>query len=1061
VDRSTCARCGDPLPSRAKFCPNCGAPVAIVPESERRLVTVLFLDLVGSTKLASQLDPERFREVLAAFHAMVTEEVEWLRGRAESFIGDAVMAVFGVPTSHDDDGVRAIRAALSVVNRAPQLGRELGLPTPLHVHGGINTGLVAVGTAADRGIVIGGGVNIGARLQQAAVPGEVLVGPTTHQLVKDAVEFGEMRKIVPKEFDGEIAAWPVIRLAPRSTRSTIPFVDRRRELALLTDTSERVRERGRAHLVTLLGEPGIGKTRVVDEFLDTLDDDQVTVLSGRPSQYEEQVTFWPLGQMILNAIDGTEDMPSDQLRERLHAAAVGWVGPEDADKVAYRLSLALGLGEDANNENRYYSVEIRRGVLAMIEGLTATGPVVLVFEDLHVGEPLLLDLIERLMRDGRRLPLLVICVARWGFLDERPGWAGGLADAVTLWVEPLAIEDAAQLAMESGDLGREDALRVAEHAGGNPLYIVEITGMLLREEDVLPPTGVAAPATGPLPPTVQAVIASRMDSLSPAARDLVRKASVFARGAFDASELSLVVDPRKDVMAELEDVEFLLPEPGRKDAWRFRSEVLRDVAYESLGKRERQRLHLRVANRLSRSGSAERYPRTIAYHLEQAAIAGLDLNPRDRSIADRAVEALSLAGDLARRRIESRSAADHYEHALALAGPEEHWGDREATILSKLGESLYWLGDYERAEHVLERALSVEGDSDYVLSHASRFLADIILTSRGDADTAAAMFDRSLEAARKLDDPSILARTLLMAGWVPFSRDDLAGARTMFTEALQAARSSTDGPDRWSEVRALVSLSAITSEDGDEVDALALAEEGLEIGRGSGLEFALATAEEKVALALRHLLRLDESLEHCASAIETYRELGARWELAGAIGDRGVIYRLSGRLEDAEAELREAFALCRGLNERGLVTWTTSELMKIQVLRGDLSGAVQTMEDPGSRLAELEADSSTALLVSQAVLALATGDRDAALDRALAAVALEASTRKGRNSHAAQVWWTAKLFGDDVVGGADVVAEAKDLLEAHHWGQALLEPELIETAILSGADAVASRVDDR
>ena len=1042
-----CSRCGEPLPLGAKFCPNCGAPVAIAPASERRLVTVVFVDLVGSTKLANQLDPERFREVLAAFHGMVTEEVEWLRGRAESFIGDAVLAVFGVPTSHDDDAVRAIRAALSVVIRAPQLGRELGLPTPMQVHAGINTGLVAVGTAADRGIVIGGEVNIGARLQQAAAPDEVLVGSTTHQLVKGAVEFGEMRMIVPKGFDGEIPAWPVIRLAPRSTRSTIPFVDRRRELALLSDTFERVRERSRAHLVTLLGEPGIGKTRVVEEFLDGLDDD-VTVLSGRPSQFEEQVTFWPLGQMILTAIEGDENMPSEELLDRLREAAAEWVGPKDADKVAHRLSLALGLGEDANHENRYHSAEVRRGMLAMIEGLTETQPVVLVFEDLHAAEPLLLDLIERLMRDTRRLPLLVICVARWGFLDERPGWAGGLADAVTLWVEPLAADDAVQLAIEAGDLGRDDALRVAEHAGGNPLFIVEITGMLLREEDVLPPTGVAGPATGPLPPTVQAVIASRIDSLSPAARDLIRKASVFARGAFDAAELSLVAEPRKDVMTELEDVEFLVPEPGRKDAWRFRSEVLRDVAYESLAKRERQRLHLRVANRLSDPASVERYPRTIAYHLEQAANAGLDLNPRDRSIADRAVEALAKAGDLARRRIEAKSAADQYEHALALAGPEEHWGVREATILSKLGESLYWLGEYERAEQVLERALSVdEGRSDYVRSHASRFLADIILTIRGDADAAAAMFDRALEAARKLDDASVLARTLLMAGWVPFWRDDLMGARMMFTEALEASRSNPERPDRWSEVRALVSLSSVTSEEGDEVDALALAEEGLEIGRASGQEFAIATAEEKVALALRHMLRLDESLEHSEAAIQTYRELGARWELAGAIGDRGVTYRLSGRLEDAETQLREAFALCRGLKERGLVTWTAAELMKIQILRGDLGDAVQTMEDPTSRLAELEPGTSTALLVSQAVLALATQDRDTALDCALAAVAIEGHTRKGWNAHAAQIWWTARLFGDDVVGGPDVVAEARDRLEAHHWGQALLEPELIAEAV--------------
>ena len=302
-------------------------------------------------------------------------------------------------------------------------------------------------------------------------------------------------------------------------------------------------------------------------------------------------------------------------------------------------------------------------------------------------------------------------------------------------------------------------------------------------------------------------------------------------------------------------------------------------------------------------------------------------------------------------------------------------------------------------------------------------------------------------SARKLDDASVLARTLLMAGWVPFSRDDLEGARTMFEEALTAARSNAERPDRWSEVRALVSLSSVTSEAGDEEDALALAEEGLEIGRASGQEFATATAEEKVALALRHMLRLDASLEHSERAIRTYRELGARWELAGAIGDRGVTYRLSGRLEDAEVELREAFSLCRGLKERGLVTWTAAELTKIQILRGDLSGAVQTMEDPFSRLAELEPDSSSALLVTQTVLALAMEDRATAVERALAAVALEGRSRKGWNAEAAVIWWTATIFGEDAVGGAGVVAHARDQLERHHWSQALLEPELIVAAL--------------
>ncbi len=1002
-------------------------------------MTVSFVDLMGSTELASRLDAERFREVLAAFHGMVTEEVEWLRGRTEVFIGDAVLGVFGVPTSHDDDAIRAIRAALSVVDRAERLGRELSLPVPMQVHVGINTGQVALGTAADRGIVIGAEVNIGARLQQAAGPGEVLVGPTTHQLVKDAVEFGEMRLIRAKGLESELKAWPVVRLAPRSTRSTIPFVDRRRELALLTDTFERMQERRRAHVVTLLGEPGIGKSRVVDEFLDGMPAG-VTVLTGQPSPFEEQVTFWPLAHMIVHAIDEEGDVPVAALPDRLRSSARAWVGEEEVDRVAHQLGLAFGLGEEGSDENRYHSVEVRRGFLALLEGLAIDGPVVLVFEDLQAAEPLLLDLIEGLLRDGRRLPLLVVCVARWEFLADRPGWAGGLADAITLWVEPLGNEDAVQLAVEAGDLGHEDAVRVAEHAGGNPLFIVEITGLLLREETSLPPTG-SAPTVGLLPPTVQAVIAARMDSLSPSARDLIRKASVFARGVFSLSELALVADPRREILAELEDAEFLVRDEGR-DAWRFRSDVLRDVAYESLAKRERQRLHLRLANRLAEPDTAERYPRAIAYHLEQAAVAALDLNPRDRALADRAVEALAHAGDIARRRIESRSASELFTHALALAGPEEEWGVREASILSRLGEALYWLGEFDQAERTLQRALDVGGDAnDTVCAHASRFLADLV--TRGDRARAATLFDQALAASRRLQSPSVLARTLLMAGWVPFHEDDLRGAGAMFREALEAARADPQRPDRWAEVRALVSLASVVAEDGDEVEALALAEEGLALGIAFGLEFPTATAKEKVALSLRHMLRLEEALEHADGAIATYRDLDARWELASTLGDRAVIHRLAGRLEEAERDLRDAFALCRDLNERELVTWTTSELMKLQALRGDLAAARQIADDPASRLSELEPASYTPLLVAETVLALVAGDADAAQERALATIAVESGTRRGWNVHAAQVWFAARLFGAEVVGGDEIAESARAQLEAHHWRQALIEPQLV------------------
>ena len=304
-------------------------------------------------------------------------------------------------------------------------------------------------------------------------------------------------------------------------------MNRRRELSLLSDLFERAAARERAHLVTLLGEPGIGKSRVAAEFLAQLPAG-TKVLSGRSSPFEEDVEFWPVAEMVRRELGDDPEEPGD-VEERLRAAVAGWVQDEDVDAAVRRLGLALGLRDDHGDDTRYQLAEVRQGVLAMLEGLAREGPVVVVFEDLHEADPLLLDLIEQLVKEARRVPLLVVCVARWEFLEDRPNWAGGLPDAVTLWVEQLAPDQAARLAMEAGGLERAEAERVAAHAGGNPLFIIEITGMLIHEERTVPPAGLA-PTPALLPPTVQAVVAARIDQLSPSARELVRRASVFPRG---------------------------------------------------------------------------------------------------------------------------------------------------------------------------------------------------------------------------------------------------------------------------------------------------------------------------------------------------------------------------------------------------------------------------------------------------------------------------------------------------------------------------------------------------
>jgi class 3 adenylate cyclase/tetratricopeptide (TPR) repeat protein len=1000
----------------------------------------MFADLTASTELARRLDPERFREVLAAFYRLVTDETQGLRGRTEQYIGDAVMGVFGVPASHDDDAVRAIRAGLAVVERSGRLGEELGLPTPMSVRVGVNTGSVAVGSGSGPALVSGVEVNLAARLQQAAEPGEVLVGETTHQLAMGQVEFGEPRSVQAKGFAGEVPAWPALKLGPRSSRKSIPIVDRRRELRLLQDTYDRVVDRERAHLLTLLGEPGIGKSRVVEEFLADLPE-RAKVLVGRSSAFEE-ITFSPVAQMVLREIGEERDAPADRLMGRLVEAVTAWVDPGEAEHAAHRLGLALGLGEEGREENRYHAGEVRAGLLTLLSGLAARGPVVLVFEDLHEADPLLLDLVEQLVKAARRMPLLVVCVARWEFLAARPGWAGGIADAVTLWVEPLSKTDAIQLAMEAGDLDEDDARRVAEHAGGNPLFIIEITGMLRHEDRAVPPWAAAASARM-LPATVQAVIASRMDDLSSGARELVRRAAIFARGVFDVSELELVADPRKDLLEELEDEEFLVRDDERPSLWRFRSDVLRDVAYESLAKRERQRLHLRLATKLAEPATADRYPRAIAYHLEQAARAALDLNPRDRALAERAVEALERAGDLARRRVESRAAADLYERALALAGPDDAWGEREAWILSMMGEARYWLGEFDDAEGAFRRALDLAGESSArVRAHASRFLADILLTIRAVPDEAAELFERALAASRELGDPQVLARTLLMAGWAPFWRNDLPAARAMFEEALDVTRSA-GRRDAWAEARAVGGLSAMVSRVGDEAEALQLATEALAIAEGSGQAFTTAVAEQTVGESLRRMMRLDEALAHAQASVRILRELGARWELAAALGDQGEIHRLAGRVDEAERDLRETYRLCRELKDQALVTWTAAQLARTLVARGDVAGAQKILDDPAARLAARDPVSRTAMLTAEAAVAWAEGNSPVALEKSRASIDAEDGGKSDENVGAAQVWWTARLFGEEAVGGPDVVRTAKERLMAHHWEQALAEPDLL------------------
>jgi len=1037
----TCVRCGEPLPEDAKFCPNCGFPVGTPPPEERKIVTVVFADLVGSTRLSAQVDAERYREVIAAFYQAVTEELESLRGRAYNFAGDAVVGVLGIPHAHDDDAIRAIRAGLAIVKRVTELGQSLLLPFSLQCRVGVNTGRVAIGSeGAEAGLLYGAVVNAAARLQQAAEPGAVLVGETTWFLTKDHVQYGERLEVQAKGFEGSLPAWPVIALAPRSSRRTIPFVDRRRELRLLVETFERAQEARRGHMVTLLGEPGIGKSRVVEEFLAGLPD-TTKVLTGRASPFEEDVTFAPVAQILLQEIGEPPDAPPEQLEASLEELVRTCCPTERTQEIVDLLRLALGLGDESRDRRRYRVAEIRSGLLALLQGLAARGPVVMVVEDAHLAQPPLLDLVEQLVRAARGIPLFVLCVARYELLEERPDWGGGLGDSLNLHLEAMSLSDATELAREAGGLDEDSAVRIARHAGGNPFFIVETTGMLMHAEAEV------ASDTGPLPrdllpPTVQAVIAARIDHLAEEARDLIRKASVFAPGTFDRAALAIVAEPDDKVLELLEDEELLVRDEEREGFWRFRHGLVRDVAYDSLPKRERLRLHLRVATRLSEDPEmSSRYPRSIAYHLEQAARASLDLNPADRSLAERAVEALARAGDQALETSQARAAGDLYERALSLAGPERDWGLREARILAGLGEARYWLGEFEAAVSPLTRALEIGGTDPQIRADASRFLGDIELSIRGNPERAEELLDRALAAARELGDPWTLARTLLVAGWAPYWKNDKQKSREMFEEALAVARANPED-DPWAESRALSMVATLVEDVGDQEEALALSSEALAVAETSGDRFSVAVARESVGNALRRIGRLNEALPHLNAAVDAFRELGARWELASALTSRGILHRLAGRIDQAVKDLREAYRLCRELKERGIVTWTASQLAMALVRAGELQAAREVLEETAAVVDSRGPGSVDWLLEGEVEILLAEGDREGALEKALEVLRLEREHESAKDV-AARIWWIGRVFGPDAVGGEEEMERARKLLEQTHWQSAILAPDLV------------------
>ncbi len=491
-----CAVCGEPLPEGAKFCPNCGAAVATaVGTEERKMVTVLFADLVDSTGLARRLDPERAREVLGQFFDTATSELQALRGRPEKFIGDAVMAVFGLPTVGEDDALRAVRAGLAIRGRLRRLSTNLGLAEPLRVRVGVESGEAATGMGpSGQFLVTGPVVHAAARLQTAAEPGEVLVGETTFALTETAVSYGPRRDVPAKGFDVELAGYSVESLTTRSARRTIPFVGRDSEVTILRESVSHAGATGQPVLVTVLGEAGIGKSRLADELAAGLGDSALPVI-GRAPAYTDTTTFAPASAIVAELAGVREGEGLEETRRRLRDALGGRLDPAETDRAVDRLLLLFGLARQRPEAAFVHNVQA--GFLALVDSMSQDRTLVLVFEDAHTFKQSMLDLVERVatVQKGRRRRAMVLAVGRPELLDRRPGW-GSRAEGVLLRLGPLTDDESVDLVRQAsgGRIDEVEAGRIAARAGGNPFFIIETTGILCSEEG-----DVTGSLQGPLP----------------------------------------------------------------------------------------------------------------------------------------------------------------------------------------------------------------------------------------------------------------------------------------------------------------------------------------------------------------------------------------------------------------------------------------------------------------------------------------------------------------------------------------------------------------------------------
>ncbi len=686
-----CPSCSATNAVDAHFCSSCGARIPPTPfgaTGARKVVTVVFADVVESTSLVERLEPETARRVLDRYFDCIREVLERHGGRVEKFIGDAVMAVFGVPVLHEDDADRAVRAAAAMREALDKLNAELEatLGISIRMRIGVATGEVITGDpSSGQTFVTGDAVNVAARLQAAAAPGEALVEESTFRLVRTAVA---AEPLGPTQLKGKSAVVNVHRLLgvgdrPATRRAGSQFVGRKDELSALSKLLDDVIRTRSSRLVTVIGDAGVGKSRLIEEFLDTRADG-AAIAAGRCLPYGEGITYWPLKEAIAQAAGLRGDETADEARARIR----GLLGEApDADLVTERVAETIGIA-DAVPEHKGTVWAVGR----LVQEVARTRPLIVVLDDIQWAEAVFLDLIEQIVHGLEGTPLLVLCMARPELLDVRLSWASAVGRSSLVFLRPLSDLDSEQLIenlLDGGTLDEAARVRIVEAADGLPLFVEEMVAMLIDEGALRRDTGrwVAADLTRiAAPATIHALLSARLDQLDPPQRAVLEWGSVEGQ-VFHRSAVEFLspeaerpgIEARLSALVLKELIEPEGPEFSTDDAFRFHHLLLRDVAYESVHKERRTSLHERFAMWLDDQAGdrASEYDEIAGYHLEQAVRYQAELRasgPPDRELSERAGTRLGSAGLRAHARGDWPAAVSLLTRAQALlpASAEGH-----------------------------------------------------------------------------------------------------------------------------------------------------------------------------------------------------------------------------------------------------------------------------------------------------------------------------------------------------------------------------------------------------